>query len=186
VTTKPEATPASRDGALRRVVRAVTAVEMGLAGAAVALIFVLILIQAGQRYLPIDGWPWTGELARFSLVWLTFAMAGYLMARDGHVALKLVDFVAKGVVLRIVCAFAHIMVVIICLNLAYEAYDLVTRPVRQVSPAMGIPLNYLYVIPLAGLLLTALRSIVGIFLPEPETDGEPALTLHPSPEEPSR
>ena len=23
------------------------------------------LLQAGQRYLPFDGWPWTGELARF-------------------------------------------------------------------------------------------------------------------------
>jgi TRAP-type C4-dicarboxylate transport system permease small subunit len=160
--------------------------EAAVGGLLLVMLFVLILTQAIQRYLPVGGWVWTGELARFSLVWLTFAMAGYLMARDGHVALKLVDFVAKGVVLRIVCAFAHIMVVIICLNLAYEAYDLVTRPVRQVSPAMGIPLNYLYVIPLAGLLLTALRSIVGIFLPEPETDGEPALTLHPSPEEPSR
>lgn len=132
-------------------------------------IFGLILLQAFQRYLPVDGWVWTGELARFSLVWLTFAMAGYLMACDGHVTLKLVDYVTKGLPRRIVVVFANVMVAIVCLNLAYEAFDLVAAPSRQVSPALGMPTNYFYVIPLLGLLLTTVRSVTGIFLPQPET-----------------
>ena len=50
---------------LSRTVRAVTAVELAIGGAAMLLIFFLVLFQALQRYLPIDGVPWTGELARF-------------------------------------------------------------------------------------------------------------------------
>lgn len=154
------------------VLRWLSAVEGFIGGLLVAMLFVLVLIQAAQRYLPTGGWVWTGELARFGLVWLTFAMAGYLAARDGHISLKLIDYVAKGRVLRLVGIFAHVMVAIVCLNLAYEAFDLAMRPSRQVSPAMGLPTNAFYFIPLAGLVLTTVRSIVSIFVPEPEGDDE--------------
>ena len=61
---RPAEPPASP---LRRLVHVVTVVEIGIAGLATAMIFVLILLQAAQRYLPIDGWTWTGELARYGL-----------------------------------------------------------------------------------------------------------------------
>ena len=48
---------------LTRLGRVLTAVELSIGVAALLLIFGLVLLQAGQRYLPIDGWPWTGELA---------------------------------------------------------------------------------------------------------------------------
>jgi TRAP-type C4-dicarboxylate transport system permease small subunit len=151
------------------VLRWISTAEAVVGGLLLATIFGLILLQAVQRYLPVGGWVWTGELARFSLVWMTFAMSGYLMARDGHVSLKLVDYVAKGLVRRLVIIFANVMVAIVCLNLAYEAFALVVKPTSQVSPALGMPVGYFYVIPLAGLVLTTVRSVAGIFLPEPET-----------------
>ncbi|MPY97603.1 MAG: TRAP transporter small permease subunit [Actinophytocola sp.] len=155
-----------------RALRWLSSAEAALGGLLVALLFALMLTQAAQRYLPTGGWVWTGELARFSLVWLTFAMAGYLMARDGHITLKLVDHVAKGALARLVGIFANVMVAIVCLNLSYEAFDLVTQPAVQETPAIGIPVNALYVIPLAGLLLTTLRSVVAVFRPAPEGDDE--------------
>lgn len=167
--------------------RLLSSAEAAIGGFLVALLFVLMLTQAVQRYLPTGGWVWTGELARFSLVWLTFAMAGYLMARDGHITLKLVDHVAKGTLARLVGIFANVMVAIICLNLAYEAFDLVVQPAVQTTPALGIPVNALYVIPLAGLLLTTLRSAVAVFVPEPEGDNEDsAIELSDPTTEPGR
>lgn len=165
------------------VLRWLSTAEAITGGLLVATIFVLILTQAAQRYLPVGGWVWTGELARFSPIWLTFAMAGYLMAHDGHVTLKVVDIVAKGVLRRLVGIFANVMVAIVCLNLAYEAVELVLRPMRQVSPAMGLPTNLIYVIPLAGLVLTTLRSVVAVFLPGPEPDEEPSAEDTDIPEE---
>lgn len=157
--------------------------EATLGGLLVALLFVLMLLQATQRFLPQAGWVWTGELARFSLIWLTFAMSGYLMARDGHVTLKLIDQVTTGLRARLIHIFAHVMVAIICLNLAYEAFYLVSQPVLQTTPGLGIPVNAVYVIPLAGLLLTTVRSVVAVFWPEPETDGtdEPAAEANVEP-----
>ncbi|AXK37150.1 TRAP transporter small permease [Streptomyces armeniacus] len=157
------------------MLRRLSAAEAAVGGLLLALIFVLTLLQAAQRYLPGGGWVWTGELAQFGLVWLTFAMAGHLAARDGHVTLKVVDTVAGPRVLRLVGIFANLTVAVVCLNLAYEAYALVTDGSQQTSPALDMPLGWLYVIPLAGLLLTTVRSVVAVFLPEPETDDGPAV-----------
>lgn len=81
-------------------------IEVSIAGLAAALIFVLVLVQAGQRYLPIDGWTWTGELARYGLVWVTFTAAGVLVTRDGHIALQLVDNLKSQVAVRAIHVIA--------------------------------------------------------------------------------
>lgn len=135
-------------------------------------ILALMLLQATQRYLPTGGWVWTGELARFSLVWLTFAMSGYLLARDGHVTLKLIDHVTTGLARRLVWIFANVTVAIVCLNLAYEAFELTVSPSRQTSPALGLQVGYFYVIPLAGLVLTTVRSVAAVFQPAPASGQE--------------
>ncbi|MFG2086884.1 MULTISPECIES: TRAP transporter small permease [unclassified Spirillospora] len=159
--------PGRRPG---RVLRALSLAEAITGSVLLAVIGVLMLLQAAQRYLPAGGWVWTGELARFSFVWLTFAMSGYLAARDSHITLKLVDIVAGPRLLRIVRAAANITVAIVCLNLLYEAWVLVTAGDSQASPALGMPMRLFYAIPLAGLLLTTVRSIVAVFRPEPEAD----------------
>ncbi len=150
---------------------ALSAAEAAVGGLLLVTIFALMLTQAVQRYLPTGGWVWTGELARFGLVWLTFAMAGYLAARDEHVTLKLIDYVVRGVPHRLVLVFANVMVAVVCVNLAYEAFGLVAEPTAQVSPALGLPMNYFYVIPLAGLVLTTVRSAMAVVAP-PRPSGE--------------
>ncbi|QFG20840.1 TRAP transporter small permease [Actinomadura sp. WMMB 499] len=167
--------PGRRPG---RVLRALSLAEAVTGALLLALLAALMLLQAAQRYLPGGGWVWTGELARFAFVWLTFAMSGYLAARDGHIALKVVDIVAGPRLLRLIGAVANVTVAIVCLNLAYEAWVLVTAEGDQTSPALGIPMRLFYVIPLAGLILTAVRSSVAVFRPEPEMD-EPDDTGEP-------
>ncbi|XRQ10481.1 TRAP transporter small permease [Actinomadura welshii] len=159
--------PGRRPG---RVLRALSLAEAITGSLLLAVIGVLMLLQAAQRYLPGGGWVWTGELARFAFVWLTFAMAGYLAARDGHITLKLVDIVAGPRLLRVIGAAANITVAIVCLNLLYEAWALVTTDDGQTSPSLGLPIRLFYVIPLAGLALTTVRSVVAVFHPAPETD----------------
>ena len=89
--------PAAPRSPLHRAIRVVTAVEMSLAGAALLLVFGLVLVQAGQRYLPIDGWTLDRRLARYSLVWVTFVAAGVLVTRDGHIALQIVDSIRSEI-----------------------------------------------------------------------------------------
>ncbi|MFC5729382.1 MULTISPECIES: TRAP transporter small permease [Nocardioides] len=149
---------------LRRVLRVVTAFEVAVAGTAAALIFVLVLVQAGQRYLPIDGWTWTGELARYGLVWLTFAATGVLVTRDGHIALQLVDTLKSQLVVRTIHVFALVVVAATAVGFAFACWSLIDESGSLSTPSLGLPMKWVYVVPLLGFVSTAVRACVAAVL----------------------
>lgn len=157
------ATPA-RPSPIRRVVRVVTAIEVGLAALALAMIFVLVLVQAGQRYLPIDGWTWTGELARYGLVWVTFTATGVLVTRDGHIALQLVDELRSEMLVRFVHVFALAVVAVTGAGFAWACWSLMQDSGSLTTPSLGLPMKYVYVLPLLGFISTAVRATVAAVL----------------------
>jgi TRAP-type C4-dicarboxylate transport system permease small subunit len=156
----PAAARTSRTGPLYTAIRWATAIEVGLAALCLALIFVLILMQATQRYLPIDGWSWTGELARFSLVWMTFVAAGVLVTRDGHIALQVVDSIKSPLLVRTVHVLANLVLAATALLFVRECWTLIQEAGALKSPAMRMPMAWHYVLPLLGFLSTAVRALV--------------------------
>lgn len=162
-------------------------VELLVGALLLLMIFVLMLVQALQRHLPMDGWVWVGELAGFGLVWLAFSLAGYLVGRDDHITLKLVDFVAKGRVMRAVWILANLVVAATCAFFALGAADQVFGPSPQTTPVLGIPLTWTYAVPMVGLSLAALRGLLNaILLPGPPEPEVPPTTPAATPEEPTR
>jgi TRAP-type transport system small permease protein len=143
-----------------RVVKAVTAVELALGAIALLLIFFLVLLQAAQRYLPIDGWSWTGELARFSLVWLTFVVAGVLVTLDSHIAIEMVDSVRSPAVRTAVRVFSCLVVAAVGVGLCAEAWNLITTQGVLKSPAMRMPMSWLYAVSLIGFVSVVVRALV--------------------------
>ncbi|GAA4930510.1 hypothetical protein GCM10023224_07770 [Streptomonospora halophila] len=155
--------PRSRPAAVRWL----EAAELTAGVALLALILVLMLTQALQRHLPVTGWVWTGELARLGLVWLAFSLAGYLIGRDEHITLKLVDFAPSAWVRRGVWVAANLVVAAVCAAFTAEAAELVFGGSPMTTPALGIPMAFVYAIPLVGLALAALRAAANAFLPGP-------------------
>lgn len=145
---------------LSRVVRFVTGIEIAIGAGALLLIFFLVLVQAGQRYLPIEGWPWTGELARFSLVWLTFVVAGVLVSRDSHITIEIIDTVRSPIVQRIVRVISCLVVAAIGVGLTSEAWALTQDQGVIKSPAMRMPMSWLYAISLIGFVSTVVRALI--------------------------
>jgi TRAP-type transport system small permease protein len=141
-----------------RTVRVITAVEIGLAAAVTVLMFLLVLLQAVQRYLPIEGFTWTGELARFCLVWLAFVLTGVLVTTDGHIALEMVDLIRNQTVLRVIRVFAAATVSVIGVGFAVEAWDLITSAGPLRSPSLRLPMAWFYVLPFIGFVSTAIRA----------------------------
>ena len=144
-----------------RPVRVITAIEIGLAATATVVMFLCVLLQAAQRYLPFDGFTWTGELARFCLVWLTFVMAGVLVTAEGHISLEVIDLVENPLVLRFVRVFACLVVALVGAGFAVEAYDLMVSTGRLLSPSLRLPMSWFYALPLLGFVSTAIRATVG-------------------------
>ncbi len=145
---------------LARAARTVTALEIALGVAALLLIFFLVLVQAGQRYLPIEGWAWTGELARFSLVWLTFVVAGVLVTTDSHIAIEMIDGVGNDTVRRVVRVLSCLIVAAVGYGLTAEAWELVETQGVLKSPALEMPMSWLYGISMIGFVSTTVRAVI--------------------------
>ena len=163
------------------VIRVFTGVELGLGVVALLMILGLVLLQAAQRYLPIDGWPWTGELARFCLVWLTFLTAGVLVTRDSHISIEMVDMVRSEPVRRLVRVISCLIVAAIGVSLCLEARELTQTQGILKSPAMRMPMSWLYAISLVGFVSVVVRALVAALVyavlgvPEPSDADEPEL-----------
>ena len=137
-----------------------TGVELALGVACLLLIFGLVLLQAAQRYLPIDGWPWTGELARFALVWLTFVVAGVLVSTDSHISIEMIDSVPSELVRRVVRVISCLIVAAIGVGLCAEAWELIHSQGILKSPALGMPMSWLYAVSLIGFVSVVVRALV--------------------------
>ena len=163
-------------GRLAAVGRVLTAIELTIGVAALLLIFALVLLQAAQRYLPIDGWPWTGELARFCLVWLTFVVAGVLVSSDSHIAIEMIDMAPSARLRRVVRVFSCLVVAAVGVGLCAEAWELVQTQDMLKSPAMRMPMSWLYGISMIGFVSVVVRSLIAAVdyavhgVPEPTYD----------------
>jgi TRAP-type C4-dicarboxylate transport system permease small subunit len=154
--TNPEVLPPS--GPLRALFRYLGLFEQAIGTAFIVVILALVLMQVAQRYLPGGGWPWTGEIARLSMVWSTFILSGYLMAHDRHIAIQLVDLVLPSRMLGVVKTMVHVVVGATCVAMAYSTYRLIADDIGQKTAAAEIPLVWVYVIPFIGFCLTGLRA----------------------------
>jgi TRAP-type C4-dicarboxylate transport system permease small subunit len=158
----PEILPPS--GPLRTVFRYLGLFEQAIGTAFILVILALVLMQVAQRYLPGGGWAWTGEIARLSMVWSTFILAGYLMAHDRHIAIQLVDLVLPPRLLGVVKTMVHVVVGVTCVAMAYSTYRLIADDIGQKTAAAELPLAWVYVIPLIGFVLTALRAGLAVIV----------------------
>lgn len=150
---------------LRTILKALGSIEQAIGTSLIVVILVLVLIQVAQRYIQtFGGWPWTGEIARLSLVWCTFILSGYLMAHDRHITIRLIDLVVTGRPLDAIKLLVHLIVLVTCVAMAYTTYNLIVDDIGQRTPAAEIPLTWTYVLPLVGFLLTSLRAALAIGL----------------------
>ena len=154
-----------RTGRWARVLRLVEIAELTLGAALLLAILVLVMMQVLSRVTALPSQVWTGEIARFSLVWLAFSLAGYLMGREEHITLDVIDHILPRPGRTAVRIFSLLVIAVTCLTFAYEGYDLLTSGSPIKSPAAGIPIGWIYILPSIGMVLTAIRAILLILVP---------------------
>ncbi len=140
-------------------------VEQVVGGLLILVIFVFVLMQAVQRYLPTGTWVGAGELSRYALAGLTFLMAGYLYGHGLHITVLVIDRYTSGRTAKALHVLTHVLVLLASLLLLNEVWFLLTDSVSQSTPALGIPMLWIYLLPLLGILTLTVRSAVAILMP---------------------
>lgn len=150
-------------GRLGKLMRAVEVLEGAVGALLLLAILVLVMVQITVRFSALGGWAWTGELARFSLMWLTFVMAGYLLGRDQHISFDIIDHIVPERALRVIKRASYVIVAAICAAFVYEGVGLIDAQSFIRSSAAEIPMSFVYLIPTVGFALTGVRALIGIF-----------------------
>lgn len=147
---------------MRSVFKAISAVEQVVGALLLFALLGLTVALVIQRYAR-GGWPGTGELARYMMVWGTFVMAGYLVANPPHhITISVVDYLFKGRALGAFKLLADLVILSSSLVVLYGAYQLLDTDIGQTTPAAGLPLFWVNMVPLIGFALVALRAVLGI------------------------
>lgn len=117
------------------------------------------------RYIFADQSPWTDELARFMLIWVSIIGAAYISGKNAHIAIDLLPAsVSEKRKLQleilkesIIAIFVTVIFMIGGLRYVYISFRL-----GQTSAALEVPMGYVYlVMPIAGIIIIYFK-ILGI------------------------
>lgn len=133
--------------------------EEFLLGISLAAMAVIMGIQVVARYLFGASLSWSEELTRYIFIWAAFLSVSYCTKKC--ISIKIEQFVAffpkRGKAL--LKGINHTFELVLFLYLIPFAWKYFMSAVvnGQTSPAMGIPMYYVQVAPLAGFVLAAIR-----------------------------
>ncbi|MDQ0428782.1 TRAP-type C4-dicarboxylate transport system permease small subunit [Planomicrobium stackebrandtii] len=118
------------------------------------LLVTVVFLQVIFRFILNSPLAWTEELARYSLIWLTFLGAAYAMSTKAHIGMEFfVNLFGVSVrkALYIAATFASLLFFLL---MVIEGYDLAMQGMSQTSPVLRIPMGMIYmIIPVSGVVL---------------------------------
>ncbi|MEH0741047.1 TRAP transporter small permease [Vibrio cholerae] len=130
-------------------------VILTLCGVAIISLVITVTWQVFSRYVLNDPSSFTDELARYTMIWFGLLGASYLFGKNGHLAITL--FV--GTVSPKYQKYCHLLINLVSCAFIYLAMikggsQLIGRTMLQFSPALQIPMAYVYfILPLSGALM---------------------------------
>jgi TRAP-type C4-dicarboxylate transport system permease small subunit len=122
------------------------------------LTVVVIFVQVFMRYVLGSSLVWSEELARYAFIWLIYIGVSYGVKRQAHISVDALSMVLNRTGKFILEFAANIAFLAFAVILTYFGYK-VAIEVTRLSPAMGIPLMWVYLAPTVGFLLTTFRVL---------------------------
>ncbi|NLS13764.1 TRAP transporter small permease [Vibrio sp. SM6] len=141
---------------IHKIKQGIDQVVLAVCSLAILTLVVTVTWQVFSRYVLNDPSSFTDELARYTMIWFGLLGASYLFGKNGHLAITL--FISA--VSEPLKKWAYLMINIVSLlfiNLAMikGGIQLIGRTMQQFSPALQMPMAYVYLIlPIAGVLMS--------------------------------
>ena len=109
------------------------------------------------RYVMGHQSSWTDELARFLLIWLGVLGAAFASGKDLHIAIDILpNYLNSKNQRRLQFLIATLIVIFVFLVfiIGGTRYVYISLSLGQLSPAIGIPMGYIYMVfPISGIIM---------------------------------
>ena len=142
---------------------------------AACLLVAVILMNLAQvffRYVLVDPISWTEETMRYSTTWMVMLAAAPAFLRREHMEISLFEGVKSPRVRRVISLGMHACVAGFCLLWIWEGFPAAIDNMRQVSPAVRIPMTIPYLAIPVGATLILINTVAMMLLPEDTFSGE--------------
>lgn len=124
-------------------------------GFALLLLVITVTWQVFSRYVLNNPSSFTDELSRYLMIWLGLLGASYLFGKRGHLAITLLADTIPPKLNLVLQFFINALVIsFVSLAMLKGGSALIGRTMQQFSPALQIPMAYVYfILPLSGVLI---------------------------------
>ena len=124
-----------------------------------AVMVVTVFLQVIFRFVIHSSLPWSEELARYILVWLSFLGASIGVRRKAHIGVAAITNLLKGVWRRGVSILVPLFATVFFLFLTIYGYRILKVVFYQLSPAMEISMAIPYSAVCVSSVLMVLYSV---------------------------
>lgn len=166
---------------LERLCLALRFVVSGVVILLFSVMMISVLVQVGGRYVFNYSIAQASEIATFSQIWLVLLGSGVAVAKGQHVAIDMLPAKLPLPAARVALVAIALVIATFLAVLAYGSLPLLRMGEFQSSPALRVPMKYVYVcLPFGAgymaleLLLTVIQRWDNPF-PPPEPDAEEAI-----------
>lgn len=141
-------------------------VEYYVIGCAMILLVILSFLQVLFRFVVNFSLSWTEELSRYIFILLVYNGVSLAIRENKHIRVEIIDMLLPKKMLKHLSTFNDIVILTLFGFISYGGVDIVRNAydVKQVSPAIGIPMAIVYGIIPFMFLICSIRVIQGIIV----------------------
>jgi len=122
-------------------------------------IVIINFLQVFYRYVLFDPLGWTEETMRYSVVWITFLLAGAVLFRGEHMIIDIFGNILPLWLRRLQGIIVLLCISAFCGVLVFYGWPQALRNMQQVSPSAQIPMIVPYLSVVVGGVLTFIKAM---------------------------
>lgn len=130
------------------------------------MIACIMMLQIIMRYVFKASLSWAEEFTRYCFVWSVFLSISYSIKKGSMLKIDAVTSLMPKKVQKVISLLVEIIVFVFLLTLLINSSGVIERLVKsgQTSPAMELPMYYVYAATIVGFALGVIRSAQSIIL----------------------
>lgn len=151
---------------------------------AAGLLFIVVLLNLAQiyfRYVVVDPISWSEEAMRYTTTWMVMLAAAPALLRQEHMAVDFLQYETPPRFRRVVRFISHCCVALFCILLIWKGFPGAIDNMRQVSPAIRVPMTLPYMAVPAGAVLILVNTIAMMIFPEESFEEHPDTQISEQP-----
>ena len=125
------------------------------------LMSIIIFVQVVMRYVFHSSLTWSEEMAIYLFVWLFYFSVAYTAKKEAHIRIDAAINIYPKKARPYVEILSEIIVLAFAIFIAATSVTVFQKITAsgQISPALHVPMQFVYAAPLVGFFLTAIRQI---------------------------